>query len=474
MCAADRAYYGVYTPSCPIQPDSLRNRVHGAATCSSSLGKDDLILYESGLGKRKANAIEFAHYLEGLAKEMQPVLDTLVRATVADDELAPEAWQFELEMQKHARSLKEARNHSDLSFAHIAASWQCTRAVHFYRKYRKQAEDLAHSTAGQSTNLPASETPSAQGLPLHAACKRPLATLSPSVQASAPSLPLPGQPAEDEEVGHGLPAHAPPHKDVVRRAEEASSSTDSTARLAVVLQYPSSGSALARMVNEATRRRSCAQRTPSEAASSGYGGSPSSAPTRSWEHHDCPPHLAQPPKAMGQHGSPIPDDRVRERSRARTHKEYNAGTHSQRCCPSSSNSSSVLELVEDAREILRTTAPLRQVSEERLLAGVWQPWTMGGAKMGELGEPRYVAISTPSQAVFASNAPSPLGSSLSPPSPLAPRAAWTRTRLRPSSIRNELASVDDVSTQRESGAQRAPWLKTFLTARLRQRRLSSC
>ena len=147
MRTADRAYYGVYTPSCPIQPNSLRNRVHGAATCSSSLGKDDLILYESGLGKREANAIEFAHYLEGLAKEMQPVLDTLVRATAADDELAPEAWQFALEMRKHARFLKEARSHSDLSFAHIAAPWQCTRAVHFYRKYRKQAEELAHSTA---------------------------------------------------------------------------------------------------------------------------------------------------------------------------------------------------------------------------------------------------------------------------------------------------------------------------------------
>ncbi|KAL1711245.1 hypothetical protein EV715DRAFT_298396 [Schizophyllum commune] len=220
MCTADRAYYGVYTPSCPIQPDSLRNHVHGAATCSSSLGKDDLISYKSGLGKRKANAIEFAHYLEGLAKEMQPVLDTLVRATVADDKLVTEAWQFELEMQKHARALKEARNHSDLLFAHIAASWQCTRAVHFYRKYRKQAEDLAHSTAqpesaGQTTNPPASETPSAQDLYLHAARERPSAALSPSVRASAPSLPLPGPPAEDEEVGHGLPAHAPPHKDVV-------------------------------------------------------------------------------------------------------------------------------------------------------------------------------------------------------------------------------------------------------------------
>ncbi|KAL1711652.1 hypothetical protein EV715DRAFT_169055, partial [Schizophyllum commune] len=303
MRMADRAYYGVYTPSCPIQPDSLRNCVHGAATCSSSLGKDNLISYESGLGKRKANAIEFAHYLEGLTKEMQPVLDTLVRATVADDELAPEAWQFALEMRKHARSLKEARSHPDLSFAHIAASWQCARAVHFYRKYRKQAEDLVHSTAqpeiaGQMTNPPASEIPSAQGLPLHAARERPSAALSPSVRASALSLPLPGPPAEDEEVGHGLPAHAPPHKDAVRRAEEASSSTDSTARLAVVSQYPSSGSALARRVNEATRRRSCVQRTPSEAVSSGYGRSPSSAPTRSWERHDCPPHLAHLPKLV--------------------------------------------------------------------------------------------------------------------------------------------------------------------------------
>ena len=91
MRTADRAYYGVYTPSCPIQPDSLRNRVHGAATWISRSDKHGLISYESGLGKRKTNNIEFAHYLEGLAKEMQPVLDTLVRATGTEDEPAPKA-----------------------------------------------------------------------------------------------------------------------------------------------------------------------------------------------------------------------------------------------------------------------------------------------------------------------------------------------------------------------------------------------
>ncbi|KAL1733616.1 hypothetical protein EV714DRAFT_269575 [Schizophyllum commune] len=267
MRAADRAYYGVYTPANPIQLDSLRNRVHGAATCSSSLGKDDLILYESGLGKRKANAIEFAHYLEGLAKEMQPVLETLVRATGAEDEPAPRAWQFELEMQKHARSLREARSHSDLSFAHIAASQQCARAVNYYRKYRKQAEDLLRVTpqpepAQRTTNPPTSAAPSVGHHTSHIAQERPP---SPSIQASALSLPLLGQPAEEEEVGHGLPAHIPPQKDAEGLSEDGSGGSDSILGIATEQSRSSQHSPQSGKASEATRQELRVLTAPPEA-----------------------------------------------------------------------------------------------------------------------------------------------------------------------------------------------------------------
>ncbi|KAL1749594.1 hypothetical protein FB107DRAFT_185675, partial [Schizophyllum commune] len=348
MCTADRAYYGVYTPSCPIQPDSLRNRVHGAATCSSSLGKDDLISYESGLGKRKANAIEFAHYLEGLAKEMQPVLDTLVRATVADDERAPEAWQFALEMQKHAHSLKEARSHSDLSFAHVAASRQCARAVGFYRRYRKQAEDLLRATpqpelAQRATNPPASNVPLDQHHSLSTSRKRPWGAPDPSICAEArpspptethraPNIasgPLRGLPAEGEEVERGLPARAPPRKDEVGFAREVSGDIGSATRLVAESPRSSRSSTLARTMNEALLQGSHAQQTPSEAATpriealrnapplvrlrsiqaggGDQGGRLSiSARTRSslWQ-HECPPHLIRRPRPVLSLLSPV-------------------------------------------------------------------------------------------------------------------------------------------------------------------------
>ncbi|KAL1750652.1 hypothetical protein FB107DRAFT_252002 [Schizophyllum commune] len=66
MRAADSAYY-----------NSLRNRLYGAASWSSRLRADGLITYDGGLGERNIKAMEFAHLLEVLAKEMQPVLDTL-------------------------------------------------------------------------------------------------------------------------------------------------------------------------------------------------------------------------------------------------------------------------------------------------------------------------------------------------------------------------------------------------------------
>ena len=135
MRAADRAYYGEYTPSCPIQPDSLRNRVYGAAPWSSRLSTDGLIVYKTGFGEQKADAGEFARYLEVLAKEMQPVLDTLVKATATDHNQVPTVWQFD--MEKHARALRDARSHIDISCAHVQATLQCGRAVRFYRKYRK-------------------------------------------------------------------------------------------------------------------------------------------------------------------------------------------------------------------------------------------------------------------------------------------------------------------------------------------------
>ncbi|KAL1726459.1 hypothetical protein EV714DRAFT_276527 [Schizophyllum commune] len=285
MRTADRAYYGVYTPSCPIQPDSLRNRVHGAATWISRSDKHGLISYESGLGKRKTNKIEFARYLEGLAKEMQPVLETLVKATVADDEPAPKAWQFELEMQKHARSLREARSHSDLSFAHVAASQQCARAVCLYRKYRKQAEDLLHATpppelAQQMTNPLASEAPLVQCHTPSAAHEHPLTSLDPSICAEAqpsppvqvhqasdtPSEPLLGLPAEGEEVGHGSPALVPPHKDVTGFAGDGSSSAGSGTGVAADWQCIARNTTQSGRMDEAAQQEPRAQIAPSEVA----------------------------------------------------------------------------------------------------------------------------------------------------------------------------------------------------------------
>ncbi|KAI5887800.1 uncharacterized protein SCHCODRAFT_01104156 [Schizophyllum commune H4-8] len=271
MRAADRAYYGVYTPTCPIQPDSLRNRVHGVATWTSRPDKDGCISYESGLGRRKVSAIEFARYLEVLAMEMQPVLDTLVRATVADNEPAPKAWQFQFEMAKHAHSLREARSYSDLSFAHVVASQQCAKAVHFYRKYRKQAEDLLHVTpqlepAQQMTSPPTSVAPSAGHRTSRVAHEHPPVAPSPSIRASTSSKPLLGLPAGGEEVGLGSPAHTPPRKDEPSRAGNGSSSTNTTVGLATMQRCPSQHTRRSGKADEATRRESPVQVTPSETA----------------------------------------------------------------------------------------------------------------------------------------------------------------------------------------------------------------
>ncbi|KAL1749556.1 hypothetical protein FB107DRAFT_170686, partial [Schizophyllum commune] len=323
MRTADRAYYGVYTPSCPIQPDSLRNRVHGAATWISRSDKHGLISYESGLGKRKTNNMEFARYLEGLAKEMQPVLDTLVRATVADDELTPKAWQFELEMQKHARSLREARSHSDLSFAHVAASQQCAKAVHFYRKYRKRAEDLLRITpqpepAQQTTNPPTSAAPSAGHCTSRIAHEHPPFVASPSIRASASSKPLLGMPAGGKEVGLGPPAHTPPHKDEPSLAGKMSGSTNTTMGLATVQRCPSQRTRQFGKTDGATRRESHVQVMPSETASpnrkiprDGRTADPREHDRSSRVCHSTQPHTRQ--ESQGEGGSPSPLSPVRPR-----------------------------------------------------------------------------------------------------------------------------------------------------------------
>ncbi|KAL1698547.1 hypothetical protein EV121DRAFT_284696 [Schizophyllum commune] len=283
MRAADRAYYGVYTPSCPIQPDSLRNRLYGAASWSSRLRADGLITYDGGLGERNIKAMEFAHLLEVLAKEMQPVLDTLVKATVADQAEAPNTWRFEI--REHARSLREARSHIDLSCAHIRATTECGKAVRFYRKYRQQAEDILRATpqpglAQRATDLPASDTPIVQRHPSGAAREHPSVTLDPSIfaeaqpsppvrvhQASdAPSEPLLGLPAEGEEVGHGSPALVPPHKDAIGCAGDDSNSAGSRTSLAADWQCIARDPTLSGRMSEAARQEPRAQTTPSEVA----------------------------------------------------------------------------------------------------------------------------------------------------------------------------------------------------------------
>ncbi|KAI5885365.1 uncharacterized protein SCHCODRAFT_02557675, partial [Schizophyllum commune H4-8] len=473
MRVADRAYYGAYTPACPIQPDSLRNRVHGVATWTSRLDKDGCFSYESGLGRWKASAIEFAHYLEVLAMEMQPVLDTLVRATVADNEPAPKAWQFQFEMAKHARSLREARSHSDLSFAHVAASWQCARAVHFYRKYRKQAEDLLRATpqpepTQQTTGPPASTAPSAGQHPSRVTPECSPSVLNPSTRASAPSLPLPGPPAEDEEGGHGLPAHAPPQKDVVCSPKEGSGSTDNAARLAVKPQHPSSSSALARRVNEATQQGSRAQRTPSEAASPSNGVQlPIPVPTRSSGRLDCPPHLALRPLLF-----PAPAPCNQPVALTRTHpapsKNSNelltaengfiAGARFRQCRPPSSGSTPALKRVESAQEH-RLAAPIPCVKAGRRPKSTnLGASRMGGARAGKSRRPR---LSTSTQAMFARcvpqryNVPSPPQTS-----PTASRDMLAaRTDMRPAlweNVNEQASTKDVVSTREESDTRQKP------------------
>ncbi|KAL1749515.1 hypothetical protein FB107DRAFT_175784, partial [Schizophyllum commune] len=101
--------------------------------------------------------------------------------------------------------------------------------------------------------------------------------------------------------------------------------------------------------------------------------------------------------------------------------------------------------------------------------------TVGHTKTGETGRPRCISMNASAQARFARNVPLPPRSSPSPPlTRRDAQAACNRTRLRPSSIRYKLANVDDVRTRRESGAQRAPWSETLLTAHLQQLCLSSC
>ncbi|KAI5884801.1 uncharacterized protein SCHCODRAFT_02521775 [Schizophyllum commune H4-8] len=479
MRAADRAYYGEYKPACPIQPDSLRNRVYGAASWSSKLRADGLISYDGGLGERNIEAREFARYLEDLAMEMQPVLDTLVRATVADHEQAPKAWRFE--MKKHADSLREARSHIDLSRAHMRATWQCGKAVRFYRKYRQQAEDLVRAAsqpdlALQATDPPASIKSNAAHQPLRVAHECPSAVLDPPTQAGAPSLPLPGTPAEEEEVGHGSPAHAPPHKDVEHLAKEASGRADSAVRVVVEPQQQSFGSALARRVNEATQRVSCAQRTPSEAARPSHGERlPNSVPTRSLQSRDCPPHLALMPLAPTPHNKPVAETQTRHATGPRAHDGFTTSPHSHQCSSRASGPVPARGWVKDAQEAI---PPLVQESEENLLEGLRQVQTMGGVATGEAGRTRCVQINAPSEAMGSPCVLSTLGRPSAPYRAVA-RRYWpaARTEQRPAcsaSPREPATAEDEVSTQEGNGARRAPWSETLRAARSPRQRLSSC
>ncbi|KAI4293780.1 hypothetical protein K525DRAFT_150757, partial [Schizophyllum commune Loenen D] len=505
MRAADRAYYGVYTPSCPIQPDSLRNRLYGAASWSSRLRADGLITYDGGLGERSINAMEFAHLLEVLAKEMQPVLDTLVKATVADQAEAPNTWRFEI--REHARSLREARSHIDLSCAHIRATTECGKAVRFYRKYRQQAEDLVRATPRPGLAQRATDPPASDTRPLICAEAQPSPQADTNRAPNTASGPLQGLPAEGEEVERGLPARTPPRKDEVGFAREVSGGVGSGTRLAAELPRSSRGSTLARTMHGALPQESHAQRTPSEAATpdtealqdsltlvclrstqagcEDRGGQlPTSARTRSSWHHECPPHLIRlhppvlPPLSSAATTAKTKAwaavaPSAKAGGRLKTCKEFIADPHPRRC-PPSSDSTPAHEPVEDARRTARRMDFLRRESKGRSLEEIRQNWTRGGAKTGELGRPRGISVSTLAQMRFAREVSRPPRSSPSPPLTWRDmQAAWARTHLRPSSNLNKL-SVDEVSVQKGNSAQHAPWPETFLTARLRLRRLASC
>ncbi|KAL1711769.1 hypothetical protein EV715DRAFT_278357 [Schizophyllum commune] len=479
MRAADRAYYGVYTPSCPIQPDSLRNRLYGAASWSSRLRADGLITYDGGLGEQNINAMEFAHLLEVLAKEMQPVLDTLVKATVADQAEAPNTWRFEI--REHARSLREARSHIDLSCVHIRATTECGKAVRFYRKYRKQAEDLLHVTpqpepAQQTTELSASDTSMVKCHPSHAAHERPLVTPDPSIHAEAqpspsvqagqasdaPSEPPLGLPAEGEEVGHGSPALVPPRKDVMGLAGEESSSAGSRASLATDQQardLVQSGRA-----SEATRQGLRAQTTPSEVALPESRDTPA-ARTRT---RSAPPAISDGPSsaefvvsARGERGDRhAPWSELLRMASSRTQGQ-------QHHFPPSGPAPA---LEPNERECQQSTPIWYSKDGGHLLEDVRQLWTMGSTTAGESGRPRCVPIRTSAQVIFARNAPSQ-SSSPPPPSASHDRPA-ARTWTCPAPLGKPASTELDVSVQEERQARHVPWSKTPLTAGSQQWHLS--
>ncbi|KAL1749619.1 hypothetical protein FB107DRAFT_225184, partial [Schizophyllum commune] len=472
LVKVDNAYYGVGTPTTPVLPSSLRARLEGLSLQCSRLGEDGRVRYHVGHDQRTANLKDMVVYIRTLGNEIQRILDLLVKATARDSEQSMKAWQFDAETI--TQGLEEAEGLPQLRLAWAQAAAQCGTAIRVYRKYRLRVEALLR-TASSDPVLASGHS---------------ITTL----ERADPYHP-PGLPADGKEAGRGLPAPVLPceesssqaistrgqpscsapanRKDSAAVPWEAQPRDESVVAPTVSeLQRPSLGRLRSGKAIRATRQMPCIQRTPSEAAppctEGGASHMPDQGPRRRCVNEtrlsESPSPYRKSLAEAGTHHTPSP----------RKRKESTAGVRSRQRYSAASSPAPALEVVEDAREVLQTSASLCQESGGGLLEGVRQSGTMVGAETREFGRLRCVLINTLAQEIIARKVPSP-------PWPSSPAAAPSPSQSptsRGQQSARTLCMGDDggrdrdpracaeiqVSTQEESSALYPPGSKRLQTS----------